>query len=96
VCNPRTGEWQPSIVQPYDSGQDSPCTIPGVLLALYNGESLHEATGVNQTLCEDLCWEREDCQAWTHHNSEDWCALKRWDQVLEEENEEYASGYKNC
>ena len=75
---------------------EASCVKEGNYLAWYNGEPIEHANNITQSLCEEKCDRNPDCDAWTLNTRNGWCALKRWDQVKEEENEGFVSGYKHC
>ena len=68
----------------------------GTYLAWYNGEPIEQENNISQSLCEEKCDRNPDCDAWTLNTRNGWCALKRLDQVKEEENEGFLSVYKHC
>ena len=72
------------------------CVKEGTYLAWYNGEPIEQENNITQSLCEEKCDRNPDCDAWTLNTRNGWCALKRWDQVKEEENEGFVSGFKHC
>ena len=82
--------------KPYFEGAGQPCVLPGVYLAWYNGEAIQEALGMTKAECEDQCRQRVECVAWTLNTNNGWCALKRGNQIKQQEREAFISGFKYC
>ena len=70
--------------------------LPGVYLTWHNGDPVKEVTDVSQAECEQLCRMTEECDAWTLNTRNNWCALKRGDQVKEKKQQGFVSGKINC
>ena len=107
VCNYATGEWETVFGEAYayvpDNGDTpvpgEPCLLPGVYLTWHNGDPVKEVTDVSQAECEEICRETEECDAWTDwtlNTRNNWCALKRGDQVKEKKQQGFVAGKINC
>ena len=76
------------------------CILEDTILAYHNGEPIDEETRQDEAgdhrWCEAKCDANSECGGWTLNKSNGWCALKRTDQIKEQENKNYVSGTKNC
>jgi len=72
------------------------CVREGVYLAWFKGEPLAEHLNSDEARCGELCRENHRCHAWTLNTNNGWCALKRKDQVKEQTQQGFVSGYKTC
>ena len=98
ICNYATGEWETYSTAAFYNAAAlvEPCVLPGVYLTWHNGDPVKEVTNVSQEECEKLCLETEECDAWTLNTRNNWCALKRGDQVKEKKQQGFVSGKINC
>eukprot|EP00092_Neocalanus_flemingeri_P009028 GFUD01009714.1.p1 GENE.GFUD01009714.1~~GFUD01009714.1.p1 ORF type:complete len:399 (+),score=86.53 GFUD01009714.1:162-1358(+) len=76
----------------------SSCSKEGIYLTWFNGEPIEEETrsGGTQSWCAEKCNRNAACDAWTLNTNNGWCGLKRSNQVKEQKNKGFVSGYKNC
>ena len=72
------------------------CVKEDTYLSWFNGEPIAQENGSTQAMCEEKCKSNPNCDAWTLNTNNGWCALKRKDQVKEELQKGFVSGYKIC
>jgi len=76
------------------------CIFEDTILAWYNGEPIATESRQDEAgdhrWCKAKCDANSECGGWTLNKSNGWCALKRTDQIKEQEKKNFVSGMKKC
>merc|ERR1712180_212344 len=68
------------------------CRMPRTILLWNNGEPIGERNSVDAEGCMNACLETPNCAGWTLNTNNNWCGLKRHDQIKKGTNDGFVSG----
>jgi len=68
------------------------CRMPRTILLWNNGEPIGERNNVDAEGCMNACLETPNCAGWTLNTNNNWCGLKRHDQIKKGTNDGFVSG----
>merc|ERR1711963_50376 len=66
--------------------------LPRTILLWNNGEPIGERSNVDAEGCMKACLETPNCAGWTLNTNNNWCGLKRHDQIKKGTNDGFVSG----
>jgi len=66
--------------------------MPRTILLWNNGEPIGERSNVDAEGCMNACLETPNCAGWTLNTNNNWCGLKRHDQIKKGTNDGFVSG----